>query len=203
MTKRTTLTIIIAVLFIVAAVAAWKFMPRTLKDEECSDVYRHFADMELQDVSVTYVRDKQVNDSTRLPVTLLQAGSDRGWQLLDSLFGYTEANRKFLDDTTISDQVKQTFINNPSVQYFMAHRETPNRKIAPGTIRPDDLMVYIVPLLRCVTIFETETMQQTRNAVFSSIIEIREEGIDRNKGAVIDYILNDCNSSNNTKQQIP
>jgi hypothetical protein len=44
-------------LLLVGGAAAWKFFPHTLNHDECSDVYRHFADMRLEGVRVTYVQD--------------------------------------------------------------------------------------------------------------------------------------------------
>ena len=69
-------------LLLVGGAAAWKFFPHTLNHDECSDVYRHFADMRLPGVRVTYVQDKIINDTLRLPVTLLQAETDEGWYMV-------------------------------------------------------------------------------------------------------------------------
>ncbi|MBQ6955154.1 MAG: hypothetical protein IJP80_00850 [Bacteroidales bacterium] len=119
-------------LLLVAGAAAWKFMPRVLAYDECSPVYRHFADMQLEGVRVTYIKDKQVNDTLRLPVTLLEAESDRGWELLDSLFGYTENQMKLLNDPDLPDNVKKTLLDNwPSFECHRAHRETPEQVVEP------------------------------------------------------------------------
>ena len=77
-------------LLLVGGAAAWKFIPHTLGYDECSDVYRHFADMRMEGVRVTYVQDKVINDTLRLPVTVLEAESVRGWQQIDSLYGITK-----------------------------------------------------------------------------------------------------------------
>lgn len=57
--KRYTLITLLFSLLAVGAVALWRFMPRKLNAEECSTVYRHFADMHLYGVSVVYIRDKK------------------------------------------------------------------------------------------------------------------------------------------------
>ena len=67
-------------LLLAGGAAAWKFIPHTLSHDECSDVYRHFADMRLEGVRITYVQDKVINDTLRLPVTLLKAETDEGWE---------------------------------------------------------------------------------------------------------------------------
>lgn len=154
--RHRTLIIIILSLLLVGGAAAWKFLPHTLSYDECSDVYRHFADMRLPGVRVTYIQDKIINDTLRLPITLLQAETDEGWAAIDSLFGLTADRNKLLNDTTIPDELKKQLLDNvPSFTTQCSHRETPEQKIAGGDLRPDDVIVYIFPDLRCVTIYET------------------------------------------------
>ena len=136
--RHRTLIIIILSLLLVGGAAAWKFLPHTLSYDECSDVYRHFADMRLPGVRVTYVQDKIINDTLRLPVTLLQAETDEGWAAIDSLFGLTADRNKLINDTTIPDEAKRLFLSNaPQFTLYRAHRKTPYKSIAPGDTRPD------------------------------------------------------------------
>ena len=173
--RHRTLIIIILSLLIVGGAAAWKFLPHTLSYDECSDVYRHFADMRLSGVSVTYVQDKIINDTLRLPVTLLQAETDEGWAAIDSLFGLTADRNKLINDTTLPDDVKQTFLrNSPSFTYQRSHRETPDKRIASGDIRPDDVSVYIFPDLRCVTIYETGIKKEELQIIRQNLKELKE-----------------------------
>lgn len=162
-------------LLLAGGAAAWKFIPHTLSHDECSDVYRHFADMQMEGVRVTYVRDKVVNDTLRLPVTLLQAESDAGWAILDSLFGLKADRNKLINDTTIPDEVKEGFLNNTAEFYVQrAHRETPDKRIASGDIRPDDVSVYIFPDLRCVTIYETGIKKEELQIIRQNLKELKE-----------------------------
>lgn len=161
--RHRTLIIIILSLLLVGGTTAWKYTPHSLSYDECSEVYRHFADMRLPGVRVTYIQDKIINDSLRIPVTLLQAENDAGWAAIDSLFGLTADRNKLINDTTIPDEVKEGFLNNTAEFYVQrAHRETPDKKIAPGDTRPDDVSVYIFPDLRCVTIYETGIVEEAQ-----------------------------------------
>lgn len=174
--RHRTLIIIILSLLLVGGAAAWKFLPHTLSYDECSDVYRHFADMRLPGVRVTYIQDKIINDTLRLPVTLLQAESDEGWAAIDSLFGLTADRNKLINDTTIPDEVKQTFLrNSPSFTYQRSHRETPEQKIAPMDLCPDDVTVYIFPDLRCVTIYETGIEKEEAQVNNQNLMELKEQ----------------------------
>lgn len=173
--RHRTLIIIILSLLLVGSVAAWKFLPHTLSYDECSDVYRHFADMRLPGVRVTYIQDKIINDTLRLPVTLLQAETDEGWAAIDSLFGLTADRNKLINDTTIPDEVKRLFLSNsPSFTYQRSHRETPEQKIAPMDLCPDDVSVYIFPDLRCVTIYETGIVEEEAQIHFQNSKELKE-----------------------------
>ena len=174
--RHRTLIITILALLLVGGAAAWKFMPRTLSYDECSDVYRHFADMRLPGVRVTYIQDKIINDTLRLPVTLLQAETDEGWAALVSLFGLTANRNILINDTTIPDEVKQTFLrNSPSFTYQRSHRETPEQKIAPMDLCPEDVSVYIFPDLRCVTIYETGIEKEEAQVNNQNLMELKEQ----------------------------
>jgi hypothetical protein len=182
-------------LLLVGCAAAWKFIPHTLSHDECSDVYLHFADMELEGVRVTYVQDKIINDTLRLPVTLLQAESDEGWAAIDSLFGLTADRNILLNDTTIPDEVKQMLLNNaPSFTTQRSHRETPYKSIAPGDTRPDDVTVYIFHDLRCVTIYETGIVEEEAQILFQNHKELKERSRTQQWNATYDAACNHLDS---------
>lgn len=188
--RHHTLIITILALLLVGGAAAWKFLPHTLSYDECSDVYRHFADMRLPGVRVTYVQDKIINDTLRLPVTLLQAESDEGWAILDSLYGITENRNKLLNDPAIPDDVKEKFIKDaPQFTLQRTHRETPDKKIAPGDTRPDDVSVYIFPDLRCVTIYETGIVEEEAQILFQNHKELKERSRSQQWKATCDAAL--------------
>lgn len=193
--RHRTLIIIILSLLLVGCAAAWKFLPHTLSYDECSDVYRHFADMRLPGVRVTYVRDKVVNDTLRLPVTLLQAESDAGWAILDRLFGLTADRNKLINDTTIPDDFKEKFIKDaPRFTYQRSHRETPEQKIAPMDLCPDDVSVYIFPDLRCVTIYETGIVEEEAQILFQNHKELKERSRTQQCKATCDAALDHIDS---------
>lgn len=171
--RHRTLIIIILSLLLVGGAAAWKFLPHTLSYDECSDVYRHFADMRLEGVRVTYVQDKVINDTLRLPVTVLEAEDDRGWQQIDSLYGISRNLDALLNNPDIPDDVKETFRDQQAagVSVRTAHRETPEKSIGFDDPRPDDVQVYIYPLLRVVCIFETGNVKSNRDALMDVALD--------------------------------
>ena len=200
--RHRTLIIIILSLLLVGGAAAWKFLPHTLSYDECSDVYRHFADMRLPGVRVTYIQDKIINDTLRLPVTLLQAESDEGWAAIDSLFGLTADRNKLINDTTIPDEAKRLFLSNaPQFTLYRAHRKTPYKSIAPGDTRPDDVTVYIFHDLRCVTIYETGIVEEEAQILFQNHKELKERSRTQQWNATSDIAFDHLDSLDAARDQ--
>lgn len=69
------------------AVVAWRHWPRTVPLEQCSEVYRRYADD--GHVAATFLRNFRVNDSVEVDVTLLEARDDEGWERLQKDFNAT------------------------------------------------------------------------------------------------------------------
>ncbi len=200
--RHRTLIIIILSLLLVGGAAAWKFLPHTLSYDECSDVYRHFADMRLPGVRVTYVQDKVINDTLRLPVTVLQAETDEGWAAIDSLFGLTADRNKLINDTTIPDEAKRLFLSNaPQFTLYRAHRKTPYKSIAPGDTRPDDVTVYIFHDLRCVTIYETGIVEEEAQILFQNHKELKERSRTQQWNATSDIAFDHLDSLDAARDQ--
>lgn len=193
--RHRTLIIIILSLLLVSGTAAWKCTPHSLSYDECSEVYCYFVDMQMDGVRVTYVRDKVVNDTLRLPVTLLQAENDEGWAAIDSLYGITADRNKMMNDPAIPDDVKEKFIKDaPRFTYQRSHRETPDKKIAPGDTRPDDVSVYIFPDLRCVTIYETGIEKEEAQVNNQNLMELKERSRTQQCKATCDAALDHIDS---------
>ncbi len=200
--RHRTLIIIILSLLLVGGAAAWKFLPHTLSYDECSDVYRHFADMRLPGVRVTYIQDKIINDTLRLPVTLLQAETDEGWAAIDSLFGLTADRNILINDTTIPDEAKRLFLSNaPQFTLYRAHRKTPYKSIAPGDTRPDDVTVYIFHDLRCVTIYETGIVEEEAQILFQNHKELKERSRTQQWNATSDIAFDHLDSLDAARDQ--
>ena len=174
--KRYTLITLLFSLLAVGAVALWRFMPRKLNAEECSTVYRHFADMHLDGVSVVYIRDKKIDDTLRLPVTVLHAETDRGWKQLDSVFGYTERIEEICSMPDLPDSAKREFRESLHSFYgYQAHRDTPETVSNHDDIRPDDIAVFIFLNRRCVTIYEPTDFASQYDALSRRAITNEQE----------------------------
>ncbi len=170
--RHRTLIIIILSLLLVGGVAAWKFIPHTLSYNECSDVYRHFADMRLPGVRVTYIQDKIINDTLRLPVTLLQAETDEGWEAIDDLFGYSQQIEAILNEPDLPDSVKHEILETLTSFYgYRSNRKMPEKVISASDFSSDDVFVYIFLNMRCVTVYEPFDVKNEYEAVSSRVIK--------------------------------
>lgn len=167
---------VIAALLIVGVAALCRQAPRTVDYAECSEVYRHYADMQLDGVRVTYIRDKRINDTLRLPVTVIEALDDTGWQQIDSLFGYSKNVEEICAMPDLPDSVKAELVNTLHSFYtYRAHRESPSVVGRSADVRPDDLAVYIFLNLRCVLIYEPNDIRTEYDILNSRAITNQQE----------------------------
>ena len=128
--------------------------------------------MQMEGVRVTYIKDKIINDTLRLPVTLIEAETDRGWEQLDSLFGMSARRKEILDNPDIPDDIKRDFLEvAPGYSSFFSHVETPEVRIRQGRCHPDDLNVYIFPYDRRIIIFESVNGRSHIEAIVDAAYE--------------------------------
>lgn len=197
--KRSTLIILVLSLLLVGSVAAWRFVPRQVDGDEIFHRY-----VGLEDVCVTYIRDKKVGDSIRVPVVLLEAESERGWEVLDSLFDYTASSEKLLAEIMANPDIPDWVIElyqdeSPSVQVHRAPRNNPERKIEVGAGREDDVMVYIQAYRRRITIVAPPNV---RDGVVATSDAIKETDRDAKemRWALLNEVMDDMDAFDSTKQ---
>lgn len=197
--KRSTLIILVLSLLLVGSVAAWRFVPRQVDGDEVFHRY-----VGLEDVCVTYIRDKKVGDSIRVPVVLLEAESERGWEVLDSLFGYTASSEKLLAEIMANPDIPDWVIElyqdeKPSVEVYRAPRNAPERKIEVGADRADDVTVYIQAYRRRITIVAPPNVHDGDVAILDAIKETDRDTKEM-RGAPLDEVMDDLDAIDSTKQ---
>lgn len=197
--KRSTLIILVLSLLLVGSVAAWRFVPRQVDGDEIFHRY-----VGLEDVCVTYIRDKKVGDSIRVPVVLLEAESEHGWEVLDSLFGYTASSEKLLAEIMANPDIPDWVIElyqdeTPSVQVHRAPRNNPERKIEVGAGREDDVMVYIQAYRRRITIVAPTNVHDGVVATSDAIKETDRDAKEM-RWALLNEVMDDMDAFDSTKQ---
>lgn len=197
--KRSTLIILVLSLLLVGSVAAWRFVPRQVDGDEIFHRY-----VGLEDVCVTYIRDKKVGDSIRVPVVLLEAESERGWEVLDSLFGYTAEREKVLAEIMANPNIPDWAIEHyqdekPSGQVYRAPRNNPERKIEVGAGREDDVIVYIQAYRRRITIVVPPNVHDGDVAIPDAMKETDRDA-KKMRWALYDEVVGDLEAIDSTKQ---
>ena len=84
---------------VVAATLAFRLWPRTLSPVQCGEPYRRYAGSDI--VRASFIKDKRINDSVSVDVTLLEAVGDSGWVVLDYVdvivHAFTHEAREYYD----------------------------------------------------------------------------------------------------------
>lgn len=62
--------------------------PRRVPLEQCSEMYRRYHNH--SGILASFIKDKQINDSTTVDITLLETTDSAGWTLLKKDFGVEE-----------------------------------------------------------------------------------------------------------------
>ena len=78
--KRSWLITILICLLLLCGGGAVLLLPQVVPFDQCSDVYKRYADMD--GVDATFIKDYKVNDSIRVNVTLLQATDSVSWNII-------------------------------------------------------------------------------------------------------------------------
>lgn len=83
MKKSWPITILICLLLLGGG-AVVIFWPRTVPFEQCSEIYKKYANVEK--VKASFIKDFKVNDTVFVDVTLLEAIDSVGWDILKTDF---------------------------------------------------------------------------------------------------------------------
>ena len=135
-----------AIVFAGLLVSAWILLhPRQLPEEECSDTYRRYKDVE--GVAASFIKGFPVNDTLSLDVTTLQATDSAGWERLKKDFHIAPAPEFFqrkIEQGEDMVSVRRASKNGPTLPIDTTDYNNNN-------------VVAISRLYRTVSIFNTNT----------------------------------------------
>ncbi len=139
--------IFLAVLGVALAVRLW---PRTVPFDQCSDLYKHYANVE--GIDATFIKDYKVNDTVFVDVTLLEATDSVIWTSLKKDFDVPNPSPNF-----------QQFIDNGEdlIYVKLIPKSTTTDTIL--TPYPNDVLA-ISHLKRTLTVFHIKNKEEL-NAV--------------------------------------
>lgn len=97
--KKSWLLTVLCCLLILAGCLIVIRCPRTVPLDQCSSIYRHYA--EMPGIDATFIKDYKVNDTVAVDVTLLEARDAAGWETLKRDFAVPELDaelQQFIDN---------------------------------------------------------------------------------------------------------
>ena len=140
--------IFLAIIFVALAVRLW---PRTIPFDQCSDLYKQYANVE--GIDATFIKDYKVNDTVFVDVTLLEATDSVSWTTLKKDFEVPDPSPDF-----------QQFIDGGEDLIYV--------KLIPKTTASDTILnpypndvLAISHLNRTLTIFHIANAEE-KHAVF-------------------------------------
>lgn len=140
------LTLALSFLAVLAAVA-WRCWPRTVPLSQCSEVYQRYHD--IPGIQASFIKNKQINDTLRLDMTLFEADDSLAFATLLKAWGRSD---EFIHDIQASIVDENTrFIK----QIPKGHPELPADK----NDNNNDIRA-IFPAKRAVAIFHTTNATQ-------------------------------------------
>ncbi len=145
-------TILLALMFMLLAVAGvlvYKYWPRTLPPEQCSEVYRHYCNR--SDLNVAFVKDYRIGDSITVDVTTITAKDSAGWEALLRELNVSEYT------ITIQREARKEGIAAVTTDYRL--KQHPDIRVSMGNDNKLDLLFFSYQD-QIVFIFDVESKNQ-------------------------------------------
>ena len=140
---------LLLVLLTAAAGLTIKFWPRTVPTEQCSLIYRKYANM--PGIKATYIKDYPLNDITTVNVTTIQATTDSAWLCL---------LHDFITDSLLTKHQNQLQLKN-AIQFSIQSKLDYHKPADISSPEGFDL-IALSTKQSSVSIFHTENISQLR-----------------------------------------
>lgn len=151
MNKRRVISVAVC-LVVAALVLVVKYHPRTVPIEECSQIYRDYADN--PHIAVAFIKDFPVNDTLAVDVTTLQATTDSAWCALLLDFGTPQ---EMIDDYNSNKEFNE---GEDASTIILFYRDKNDLKKRIPNNHPGSRLVIASYNRRTLCIFMTEDNKQ-------------------------------------------
>lgn len=144
MSKKNWIITLALCLLVAATVVAVRRCPRTVPLSQCSEVYRRYCD--LPGIQASFIKNKQINDTLRLDMTLLEAQDSTNyvWLLKDLEYsdeliefymsvGFSNEDSRFTGK--YNNSIIVDFPQRKTVVLFDTDNETDKRTILRGNLK--------------------------------------------------------------------
>ena len=148
--------IFLSIVLVALAVRLW---PRTVPFDQCSDLYKQYANVEGIDAS--FIKDYKVNDTVFVDVTLLEATTDSAWNGLVKEFNFGDQfNAELPSDTN-------------AVSFWFAPRNHYNLPMD-STLLNNDIVVAS-QYRKTMAVFHITSEDQVNAIVFRQIVNVKPQ----------------------------
>lgn len=145
--KRAWLITIIICLVILGGGAAVLLLPQVVPFDQCSDVYKRYADMD--GIDATFIKDYKVNDTVRVDVTLLEAQTDSAWTILQTDFNVP----------ILPEEYRELVASSNSVDFWLASKDNPKDRT--DTIISHNDIIVMSRQMQTICICHIENKRQS------------------------------------------
>ena len=109
--KRSWLITILICLLLLCGGGAVLLLPQVVPFDQCSDVYKRYADMD--GVDATFIKDYKINDTVFLDITLLETSDSVSWENLCKDFGiasFAQYDKEYRELMTLEHSFDQRLV---------------------------------------------------------------------------------------------
>lgn len=161
MRRRWLITFLLApLLMVVVALAVYSC--RTVPLGQCSEVYRQYRD--IPGIQASFIKDKQINDTLFLDMTLLEAEDSAAFATLLRAMGESD---EFINDMAVLREQYVTRKNANEIRFsgscLRGHPEQP----ADSDYAKNEVL-SIFPVWRCIAVFHTRSKQELKTVLDKS-----------------------------------
>ena len=164
MRRRWLITLLLTPLLL-AAVALVVYRCHTVPLSQCSEVYRRYCD--VPGIQASFVKDKQINDTLRLDMTLLEAQDSASFANLLQAMGKSD---ELINDLAVLRELYIARKDAKEIRFSGSFlRGHPEQR---ADLDPDkNELLSIFPVRMCIVVFHTHSEQELKTVMDKSFYD--------------------------------
>ena len=157
--KRSRILTLLLCLLLLGAGAAVILTPRTVPYEQCSDIYRKYAEMD--GIEASFIKDYRINDTAFIDATVLEATTDSAWAVLQKDFNVP----------IIPEEYRELF--DHSIDFRLAPKNNPQAPTDSNLLNND--LIVVSQEMQTITILHITSEAQIDIIIYEKAKEIHNK----------------------------
>ena len=158
--KRSRILTLLLCLLLLGAGAAVILTPRTVPYEQCSDIYRKYAEMD--GIEASFIKDYRINDTAFIDATVLEATTDSAWAVLQKDFNIPIIPKKHKEPSTCH-----------SIGFRLAPKNNPQAPTDSNLLNND--LIVVSQEMQTITILHITSEAQIDIIIYEKAKEIHNK----------------------------